>query len=204
MSESTLLVVFISFIAILLIFIVVIRKISVRDIFDDDDAGSFSAQIFSLPKNKGVEVNEPKPLGNIEKKPVFSRESIYKISKAISIVGAIILFTPTPDSFKSYGIGMVSLGWILSKVSAPPKKAKTTPQKNSAAENIRTLAGKPEYQAALKLLYADYRKNPQASEEVQYRRAVEYLRSKGIPLVEAKQNLKNLLTLLLREKSKNP
>ena len=203
MSESTLLVVFISFIAILLILIVVLRKISVRDIFDDDDAGSFSAQIFSLPKNKGAEVNELKPLGSVEKKLVFSRENIYKISKVVGIIGAIILFTPTPDSFKSYGIGIVSLGWILSKISAPSKQAKISPQKNSTSENIRTLAGKPEYQAALKLLYADYSKNPQASEEVQYRRAVEYLRSKGIPLVEAKRNLKNLLTLLIREKRKN-
>ena len=200
MSESTLLVVFISFIAILLILIVVLRKISVRDIFEDDNSTSFMSQIFVLPKDKSTQINTPKNIGGTEKKSAVSKETIHKISKAISVIGAIILFTPTPESFKSYGLGLISLGWILSKATEPPKKAKNASQKNTTAQKIRLLADKPEYQAALKLLSDDYRKKPQATETEKYQRAVKYLQGKGVSPVEARENLRLLFTLLTRQK----
>ncbi len=198
MNESTLLIAFISFVTLLLVVSIIVRKMSVQDIFDNDST-SYTAQSLTLPMSKRIQLNSSKSPAREEKSFNLNRENIYKFGRALSIIGAIILFTPTPESIKAFGLGMASLGWILSKATAPPKKTGRSPQKNATAQKVRMLAGKPEYNKALKLLYTDINDASLVSEEEKYRRAISYLQTKKVSKSEAKDNLRLLLALLTQK-----
>ena len=202
MSESTLLIAFVSFGVLLIVVAIIVRKISVRDIFDDDSSSSpFARQRSAFPKNMGAEINPQSATAKKDNIFSFNKENINKFSKVLSVIGAIILFTPTPDSLKIFGLGMVFLGSMLGKATAPPKKKSNSPSKNSTAQKVRALAGKPEYGQALKLLSADYKDASLRTEEEKYRRALLYLQGKGISQSEAEANLKLLYTWLNRKKT---
>jgi len=201
MSESTLLIAFVAFIFFVLIIAVIVRKISVRDIFENTSS-PVTMRPPSFEKAFPAPIKQSdSPRSSLDKKNFnLDREKTHKVAKALSTIGIIILFIPLPDAYKIVGLGMAFLGSMLAKATAPKKK-KTSREKNPTAQKIRQLASKPEYQAALKLLYDDYSKSPPATEGEQYRRAVKYLQSKGVPPAEAKENLMLLLTLLTKQKN---
>jgi len=204
MIESTLLIAFVSFIAILLVVAVILRKMSVRDIFDDVSS-PIATRPSPSPKLVAPQIKQKAFSGvGQEKNRNFNldRKTFNIIGKTLGIIGMIMLFAPLPESFNNFSLGMAFLGYLLAKATAPPKKKNSSPQKNSTEQKLRLLAGKPEYDKALKLLYSDYNDASLVTEEEKYRRALRYLQTKGISQIEAKENLMLLLTLLIREKSK--
>ena len=204
MNESTLVIAFIAFVFLLLIVAVVLRKISVRDVLDNP----LSPQLGSRPAQKGA-FSTPKRERNFKGIPSrenktsnFDKETMYKITRAISIIGIIMLMAPLPDGFKVVGFIATFLGSAISKSIAPNKKKGKASKPNTTAQKIRSLAGRPEYQEALKLLNQDYRANPRASKDELYKRAIYHLERKGIAKEEAEKNLMLLFALLNRQKGK--
>lgn len=198
MSESTLQIAFISFAVLLLLGAVVLRKLSVRDIFDDipssPEAG-FNASIEKSPFS-------PKAATSLGEKPAFKldRKGINNIGKILTAIGAIMLFAPLPESFTNIGIGIAFLGYLIMKATATQKKKTSPARQNPTAQKIRQLATKPEYQEALKLLFSDLKNRTLATEEEKYQRSILYLQNKGVPPAEAKENLQLLSTLLNRQR----
>lgn len=196
MSESTLLIVFISFAVLLLIGAVFLRKLSVRDIFDDIPLSPKAGFNTSLEKSPFSAKNTI----SLGEKPAFKldRKTINNIGKILGVIGAIMLFAPLPASLNNISIGIAFLGYLIAKATAPPKKKTSSTSQNSTAQKIRQLATKPEYQEAIKLLFSDIKNNKLVTEEEKYQRSILYLQKKGIPQAEAKENLLLLTTLLNR------
>ena len=201
MSETTLLIAFIAFAFVALIVAVVARNLSVRDVFDDTSVSiteSSPSIRDSFPSSRKTS-KAPTLSSKTKSSPSLGREKTHKIAKILSVVGAIILFTPTPESFKVFGIGLAFLGSMVAKATAP-KQNKATPKESSTAQKIRALASKPEYQGALKILYEDYKKEALVTDEEKNKHALQYLQNKGVPLAEAKQNLMLLRSIVLQKK----
>ena len=95
MNETTLLIAFIAFAFIALIAALVARKLSVRDIFDDTSISlvdSAPAIRDSFPAGSVSSSSKLPTSKNINS--ASRREKTHKIAKILSVVGAIILFTP--------------------------------------------------------------------------------------------------------------
>jgi len=198
MSESTLLVVFIAFAVLFLLGAGILRKLSVRDIFDNIPLSSEAGISTSMDKSP-YSAKGTKTLGE---KSAFKldRKAINNIGKILVTIGAIMLFAPLPDSFTTYGMGIAFLGYLIVKATAPPKKKKSSVSQNPTAQKIRQLASRSEYQEAAKLLMSDLKNKSLVSEEDKYRRSINYLQNKGVSAAEAKENLQLLITLLNRQR----
>jgi len=198
MTESTLLIVFVSFAVLLLIGAVVMRKLSVRDVFDDIPL-SPKAGIFTSREKSPYSAKATSSLGD---KPAFKldRKRINTIGKIMGAVGVIMLFAPLPASLNNISLGIAFLGYLIVKATAPPKKKKNSASQNPTAQKIRHLATKPEYQEAIKILFSDLKNSSLITEKEKYQRAILYLQNKGVPPAEAKENLQLLSTLLNRQR----
>ena len=120
MSESTLLIVFISFSIFLMIGAVILRKISVRDIFSEVDAPSSMRK----PPPFSEPIKQSSALGVNQDNKAFklNRKSINNIAKILGAIGAIILFSPLSESFGGLGMILAFLGYLVVKATAEPKK----------------------------------------------------------------------------------
>ncbi len=122
MSESTLLIVFVSFSLFLIIGVIVLRKISVWDIFDDVNPPSLVTEKSSFSESRKQSAtfgaNQENEEGDIK------RKNINNIAKTLGVVGAIMLFAPLPSFWNNIGIGLAFLGYLVAKASAEPKKKK--------------------------------------------------------------------------------
>ncbi|MCP4139207.1 MAG: hypothetical protein GY755_02760 [Chloroflexi bacterium] len=198
MSDTTLLIGFISFAVFLFIGAMILRNISVEDILQEEKKHSAIGQNLSPFKTqKNTQTGEMQ-----ERKPFrLDRETLNNIGKIFGTVGAIMIFAPLPQFFNRIGLGLAVVGYFLVKATVPPKKKNAAKKESPIAQKIRLLSGKAEYKEALKLLYNDHSNNPQATEEEKYSRAIRYLQSKGISRDEAKENLVLLFTLLKRNKN---
>ncbi len=199
MDETVLLTAFIAFAILFVVLAFVLRKMTVQDFFDDRSSSlpSFSEQ--KLPSFAPAEKNTPKVNSTLEKNFKFDREGINKIGKALGIIGTIMLFAPLPSSLDGVSLGIAFLGYMIAKFSSPPKGNKKKVSQNPTAQKIRQLAGKPEYQEALKILYEDHGDKTLITDQDKYRRATSYLQSKGVSFKEAQENLRLLLVLLNRQ-----
>ncbi len=198
MSDTTLLIVFISFAVILLIGAMILRSISVKDVLQEEKKTSPLVQSPSP-----FQTSQNTQSGATKEKKAFKldRKTLNNIGKICGTVGAIMLFAPLPESFNGFALGLAAIGYLLVKATAPPKGKQNTKKENPVAQKIRLLSGKPEYKEALKFLYNDHSDNPHATEEEKYSRAIRYLQSKGISRDEAKKNLVLLFTLVNRKKN---
>ena len=206
MSESTLLVGFISFAVLLLLGVIIWRKLSVKDIFDDISS-PFKGGLSPAQKNSpfsAKSTNSPfsaKSTNSLGEKPAFNidRKTINNIGKIIGAIGAIMLFAPLPPSYNNISLGIAFLGYLIAKATAPPKKKTSPASQDPREQKIRQLATRPEYQEALKILFRDLKNNTLRTEEDKYERSIVYLQKKGIPSAEAKENLQLLRSLLNRQ-----
>jgi|APSaa5957512622_1039677.scaffolds.fasta_scaffold50441_3 hypothetical protein len=196
MSDTTLLIGFVSFTAFLLIGAMILRSMSVKDFLQEEKPNSPLMQ-----GSSPFQTQQNTQPGKIQEKKSFKldRKTLNNIGKICSTVGAIMFFAPLPESFNGFALGLAGIGYLLIKATASPKGKKNTQNNNPVAQKIRLLSSKPEYNEALKLLYNDHSDNPQATEEEKYNRAIRYLQSKGISRDEAKENLVLLFTLLKRK-----
>lgn len=130
MSQDTLLFAFSSFVILVLIVAVILRKISVRDVFDDDSP-SFATRPSNLQKAFPSPIKQSVSSGaSFEKKGfALDRQTTYKIAKALSTIGIIVLFVPLPEGYKIFGLGLAFLGSMVAKATAPPKKKNSPPQR---------------------------------------------------------------------------
>jgi len=194
MSEEMLLIAFVSFIVLLLILVLVLRNLSVQDVLGKDDhtdlliGNSPSTDLYPQPQTqRSATPSLPK---NASPNFELNRENVHKLSRALSIIGAVALFLPTPDFVNFLGLAFLFLGSIVSRATKPAEqKKKRKTSQNQTVQKIRLLANRPEYGEALKLLYADKKENPQAADDVHYRRAVQYLERRGVSPVDARRNL---------------
>jgi len=207
MSESTLFVVFVSFATLLLLGVIIWRKLSVKDIFDDISS-PFKGGLSPAQKNSpfsAKSTNSPfsaKSTKSLGEKPGFKldRKTINIIGKIMGAVGAIMLFAPLPASYNNFSLGIAFLGYLIAKATAPPKKKTGPASQDPTAQKIRQLATRPEYQEAIKLLFSDLKNPSLATNEEKYQRSIKYLQTKGISPAEAKENLQLLTTLLNRQR----
>ena len=198
MSDTTLLIGFISFAAFLLVGAMILRSISVKDVLQEEKKQPPIVQNsfpFQTQQNTQIKTMQEKKSFRLD------RKTLNNIGKICGAVGAIILFSPLPESFNGFALGLAGIGYLLVRATAPPKKKKNTKRESPVAQKVRLLSGKPEYKEALKLLYNDHRDNPQDTEEEKYSRAIRYLQSKGISRDEAKENLMLLFALLKQKKN---
>ncbi|MBT3313221.1 MAG: hypothetical protein HN390_01270 [Anaerolineae bacterium] len=197
MSDTTLLIGFISFAVFLLIGVMILRSISVKDVLQEEKTS------LMVQASSPFQTQQNTQNGAMQEKKTFKldRKTLNNIGKVCGTVGAIMLFAPLPESYNGFALGLAAIGYLLVKATAPPKGKKNTKTENPVAQKIRLLSSKPEYKEALKLLYNDHSDNAQATEEEKYSRAIRYLQSKGVPRDEAKENLVLLYTLLKRKKN---
>ena len=198
MSDTTLLIGFISFAAFLLVGAMILRSISVKDVLQEE-----KKQPPIMQNSSPFQTQQNTQIKTMQEKKSFrlDRKTLNNIGKICGTVGAIMLFSPLPESFNGFALGLAGIGYLLVRATAPPKKKKNTKRESPVAQKVRLLSGKPEYKEALKLLYNDHRDNPQDTEEEKYSRAIRYLQSKGISRDEAKENLMLLFALLKQKKN---
>ncbi|MBT3322001.1 MAG: hypothetical protein HN392_06910 [Anaerolineae bacterium] len=120
MNESTLLIVFIGFTLTLAIGAIIIRKISVEDIFDIEKPTLFAegSPAFAEPTKKPVLLNAGQEKSSFK----IGRKEINTIGKILGAVGGIILFAPLPDSYTNFALGLAFVGYMIIKATATPKK----------------------------------------------------------------------------------
>ena len=201
MSEITLLTAFIVFTILLFFVTVMVRRINVRNVSEDDSL--FPSP--SIAQKKSHSRNDYKvfPTSSLnEKNSALKRQRVYKTAKIISTLGIIALFAPLPETYKIIGLVAVFLGSMVSKAFAPPKEKKSVSKRNSVAHQADFLAENPEYREALKQFANDYNNNALTGEE-KYRSALKYLQQKGIPPEEARKNLIVLFNLWAQAKDKS-
>ncbi len=203
MNETVLLTAFIAFAILLLILAFILRKLTVQDFFDNTSSPAPSYAQRKLPSFEAQKNNTPKASSTpVDRGLKFDREGINKIAKIVGVVGTVMLFAPLPSSLDGVGLGLAFIGYMVAKFTTPPKDKQKSSSQNPTAQKIRQLAGKPEYQEAMKMLYADYGNKALVTDADKYRRAISHLQSKGIPFNEAQENLRLLFTLLSRQQRK--
>ncbi len=204
MNEDVLLIAFIAFVIVLLTAAFLLRKMTVQDIFDDKPSPVPSFSSRNLTSFDPQKTTLRKANTTVEKSFKFDREGINKMGKIIGVIGTIMLFAPLPSSLDTLSLGLAFFGYLVAKMTTPPKsKTSTTNTQNPTAQKIRQLAGKPEYQEAMKILQTDYSNQALVTDEDKYKRALDYLQSKGIPFKEAQENLRLLFLLLNRQRKNN-
>jgi len=221
MDENLLLVAFTIFTVLVILLAIFFRTKSVDDIFSDDKASSISETAFSdKPRSlwSGTSQKSLSPassmstnnrLGTGSANPVsfrLNRENINKIGKILGAVGVVLLFIPLPDAFDGIALGAAMIGWLIAKMTDQPK-AKPQQKVNSSGQislidTLRKLAGKPEYQEAMKMLSADIANKSLVTDADRQARAIRLLQSKGVSNEEATRNIKILASYISQQKKK--
>lgn len=204
MNQEILLLAFVTFVIVLLISVLILRQMSVRDIFPNSSSPfSSSASPAQNLSQKNISPSAKKQSASgttsIDDKTFkFDRKAVNNLGKVLGAVGAIMIFAPLPESMTNISLGIAFLGYLLVRFSAPPKTTQKLTTTNPSTQKIRQLASKPEYQEAIKLLYSDLGDDKLITIDDKYRRAVAYLESKGVATPEARENLKLLAPYIKR------
>ena len=128
------------FFVIMIILALFLRKISVDDIFKDTPQ-SRQPDLFknvktnALPAPRSPKVTADSLQQMLQKQPKITtspniqtvndkRATTNKIGKGLSALGVIMLILPLPDSFMLPSMGMIYVGYLITRASAPPKKKK--------------------------------------------------------------------------------
>ena len=121
MSDNTLLTAFIVFTILLVAVAVIMRKMNIRDVFDDNSSSSVRPRLLQKISPKSPNFSSP-ALG--KKSSAFNREKVYKVAKTISALGIILLIIPLPEVYRFIGLALALIGSMVAKATAPPKTKK--------------------------------------------------------------------------------
>ena len=210
MDENLLLIAFAVFGVLVLIVALVLRKMTVDDIFSDDKASPMSASPFpdrvkdtlpAAPKNTLAPAGAPR--SGIDT-PTFAlnRQTINKIGKILSAVGTIMIIAPLSSSWDGVAFGILFVGYLLARFTNPPKEQKTGTVQSSNVDMLRKLASKPEYREAMQILAADMRNNQLQTDADRRQRAIRYLQSKGVSVEEATRNVGLMAAYIAQQQKK--
>ena len=122
MSENTLITAFVIFTMFLFFAAVFLRKMNMRDVFDDNVSSPFEKSSI-LQRRFSTRIKNPalSTLSQKKKSSTDDRQKVYKIAKLISTLGIIVLFIPLPEVYRFVGLAFAFIGSMVAKVTAPPK-----------------------------------------------------------------------------------
>ncbi len=194
MDPNILRIAFIAFIFLLVIVVTIVRKLSVDEVRDGFFKQPSSTQNDSFPFPDPMQKTF-KTASPTQKSSQSTPPDLRKIGNVLNIVGIVLLFAPFADVVKFIGVALLIISSIIKKTTVQPEKKRTTAE-NPTQQKARELANQPAYKSAMRILLDDYQYYQGRTPDEIYKRAVEYLGSKGVPPAEAKKNLMLLYTVM--------